>query len=346
MVVHLGDGDWIVVDSCVNRSSREPVALEYLKSLGVDITERVKLVVATHWHDDHIRGISKVLRAAASAKFVDSGAYDSRELAKLVALGSKTGGNASVMEEYSSIYQVLKERRLRGERHDAVGPLHAIANRPLLKLSGTGRVLNAQVIALSPSDGTINRAKAELAHAIKQVRNRRGPVRQGPNQLSVALWLNVGAIQAILGADLEHVVGVTEGWTSIVASTERPQDRAGIFKVAHHGSKNADCPGCWETLLSTEPLAVVTPYAPSRLPGRNDLERLCKRTPQLFLTGDHLRYKAAKRDHSVERTLREGGLKLRPLEGQTGHVRFRADARDSSLVPEVELFNGAEKKCA
>ena len=47
IVAHVGDGDWIVVDSCINRESQEPVALEYLKSLHVDIPSRVRLVVAT-----------------------------------------------------------------------------------------------------------------------------------------------------------------------------------------------------------------------------------------------------------------------------------------------------------
>ena len=346
IVAHLGHGDWIVVDSCLNRQTREPIALEYLKSLNVDVRSRVKLVVATHWHDDHIKGISKVLRAAENARFVDSAAYDAIQLARVVELGSKTGGNASVTEEYAAIYQILKERRKRGEQRDAVGPVHALANRKLLSLAGADRIVKSDVTALSPSDGTYNRARTELIQALSTIRARRRPARQGPNQLCVVLWLKVGVIQAMLGADLEHVPGATEGWKAIIDSDERPDGRSGIFKVPHHGSKNADCPECWDSLLANQTVAVVTPYAPSKLPGKLDIDRLCGKTQQVFLTGDHTLYKVPRLNPAVEKTLREGNNKRRALEGKMGHVRLRADAQDANKKPDIELFDGAEKRCA
>ena len=67
-MIHLGDGQWIVVDSCIDRLTRRPVALDYLEQLQVNITEAVKLIVVTHWHDDHIRGISTVAREAHRAE--------------------------------------------------------------------------------------------------------------------------------------------------------------------------------------------------------------------------------------------------------------------------------------
>src|SRR5260370_27238866 len=53
VVVHLGLGEWLVVDSCVDPVSRKPVALNYLSELHVDVGKAVKQVVAKHWHDDH-----------------------------------------------------------------------------------------------------------------------------------------------------------------------------------------------------------------------------------------------------------------------------------------------------
>jgi glyoxylase-like metal-dependent hydrolase (beta-lactamase superfamily II) len=90
VVAHIGGGDWIVVDSCIDRQLGQPVALEYLKSLEVDVATRVKLVVATHWHDDHIQGIAEILMAAKNAKFVHSAAYKFQELVRLVQLGTNT----------------------------------------------------------------------------------------------------------------------------------------------------------------------------------------------------------------------------------------------------------------
>jgi len=329
----------------LDKKTGEAIALKYLKAIGVDIALSVKMVVATHWHDDHIRGLSKVLREARNAIFVDSAAYSFSKLSHIVRLGAQTAANASVTEEYNEIYQVLKQRRLKGERLEAVGPVQASANKKLLNLVSHNRAVNAEVIALSPSDGTLNHARAELEHAESLFLERKRPSRQGANQLCVVLWVRVGELQVILGADLEHVSGRTEGWRAIVGSAERPAGVAGIFKVPHHGSKNAHSPECWDTLLSSNPVGIVTPYAQSGLPTTNDIQRLCGLTSEVYITSDYRLYKVPTLNHTVEKMLKDR-KKRRALEGPMGHVRLRADAKNPGLKPEIEMFNGAEKICA
>ena len=58
IVMHVGEGAWVLVDSCGRANA--PAALEYLGTLGVDPAEAVKLIVASHWHDDHVRGIEQM----------------------------------------------------------------------------------------------------------------------------------------------------------------------------------------------------------------------------------------------------------------------------------------------
>jgi glyoxylase-like metal-dependent hydrolase (beta-lactamase superfamily II) len=72
-LIHIGGGQWIVLDSCVDTESGRPVALAHLERVGVDPAQSVKLIVASHWHDDHIRGLSSVLRSCVAAKFFDVG---------------------------------------------------------------------------------------------------------------------------------------------------------------------------------------------------------------------------------------------------------------------------------
>lgn len=57
VLVHLGEGHWIIVDSCMNRTVRKPAALAYFDEIGIDPAAAVEAVVATHWHDDHVSGI-------------------------------------------------------------------------------------------------------------------------------------------------------------------------------------------------------------------------------------------------------------------------------------------------
>src|SRR3954447_12601863 len=63
VLVHLGAGDWMIVDSCQpgGHRARHP-ALEYLMDIGADLG-KVTLIVASHWHDDHIRGLETLVSA-------------------------------------------------------------------------------------------------------------------------------------------------------------------------------------------------------------------------------------------------------------------------------------------
>lgn len=67
VVVQLGMNNWMVVDSCIDPVTKESLPLEYLKSLGVHIETEVKLIVCSHWHNDHILGIDKLLEECKSA---------------------------------------------------------------------------------------------------------------------------------------------------------------------------------------------------------------------------------------------------------------------------------------
>ena len=68
-----------VHDSCLNDARDQPAALEYLTSLKVDVATHVRLLVATHWHDDHCRGLARVHAQAHSARIAFSAAFQRRE---------------------------------------------------------------------------------------------------------------------------------------------------------------------------------------------------------------------------------------------------------------------------
>src|SRR5258707_5632727 len=69
IVVHMGMNRWMVVDSCRDPETRSPMPLEYLAEIGVDLADSIKLIVATHWDDDHIDGIGELFYRAKSAVF-------------------------------------------------------------------------------------------------------------------------------------------------------------------------------------------------------------------------------------------------------------------------------------
>src|SRR4051794_11233398 len=71
VVIHVGSNEWMVVDS-FHTESDLPVALEYFETIGVDPRSAVRLIIATHWHTDHFRGLAKLARRCRRARLVSS----------------------------------------------------------------------------------------------------------------------------------------------------------------------------------------------------------------------------------------------------------------------------------
>jgi glyoxylase-like metal-dependent hydrolase (beta-lactamase superfamily II) len=82
--VHLGSGRWAVIDSCIDVQTKIPVALTYLREIGVDPAEQVDLLVGTHWHDDHTRGLAECFSSFSSARFCIASVLTNPEFTKYV----------------------------------------------------------------------------------------------------------------------------------------------------------------------------------------------------------------------------------------------------------------------
>lgn len=342
IVLHLGDNDWCVVDSCMTRSFNEPVAVEYLRSLSNDALDGVKLIVATHWHDDHIRGLAQLLQAFPNALFACSAALNTDNFALLLEVAEESLHENSGVDEFRKIRDLLVERgKVKGTNKALVSPHLAIQNRCLLRLPADGRSFPASVIAVSPSDGTVKKALAEIADWLpKSGEPQRSIPNRAPNKTSVALWVEAASGRVLLGADLEHTKEQGEGWMAVIESRQdgRP---ASIFKVPHHGSPNADCAEVWAKMLSHNPVSVVTPFTSGTgLPSDKDLRRLGARTDKLFCTAQGPGA-PPRRDSVVERAARSTTQRRHVLSGSPGHVRIRWRVGDEDSTPTVKCFNGA-----
>lgn len=66
VLVRYGDKEWAIIDSCVDALTQTCLPLAYLDEIGVNIQEQVKYVICTHWHDDHIQGLHKILDSCSN----------------------------------------------------------------------------------------------------------------------------------------------------------------------------------------------------------------------------------------------------------------------------------------
>lgn len=344
LLVHLGAGKWILVDSCLHCDSSQPAALAYLHELGVDIAQAVELIVATHWHDDHIRGISAALRECTGADLAVSGAINHEEFFTLVSsylvpsIMESTG-----VDELRQVLKTLQARKSRGDRYNP--PRYAVADKILYHDSvklGTSDV-TATVSALSPSDASLLQAQLSFARILasqQQARTRVAP--PSPNSASVVLWIEVGSHRLLLGSDLEVTHQPNTGWSAILDDALLVTERAGIFKIPHHGSKNAHHPRVWSELLLDDPLALLTPFRRGRtsLPSPEDSARICALTPNAYMTSPvrHQPYKF--RNKTVRKTLRSVGCEIRRAHSGWGQIRVRQSI-DQADPPCIELFGDA-----
>ncbi len=344
IVLHLGDGQWIVVDSCRNPATHVPVASEYLDALGVDIARDVRQFIITHWHDDHIGGAHEFFERATGAEFVCSGALGNEEFVTLLRCGRRSlfTNTSSGVDEFRYILESLDERP--GSRRIAGrGPTLARSDQRLSQLTHTSGSTSEEW-ALSPANATLTlavRAFGDLVPDAGEYRNRLPT--QTANELSVVLWVRVGAVTALLGGDLEQSNDPARGWTAIVSSSRRPQGRASVFKVPHHGSRDADCPDVWNALLEPSTTSLLTPFGCGRLPlpTPSDVSRLKARSSSLICTAPPGGTASIRRTRAVDRTIRETARSFRTIEGGTGQIRIRAKHGETSANLRVELFAGA-----
>lgn len=336
LVVHAGDGVWLTVDSCTRAGSSRPIALEYLLSLGVSL-EQIQLIVATHWHSDHIGGLGSLVEAAESAEFACSSALQTHEYLQFLKATETVQGSAIEPASSEMARALTCVARRRPSRGGASPVLWSGADQRLLLTR------DAEVWAVAPSPGTQSRAKLAFAKLMpKEGQPILRPVATTGNEFAVVLMVRAGDRWLLLGSDLEHnSKDPGRGWKAVVASKRRPQDRSGFFKVPHHGSAGADHPPVWTEMLAAHPVAVLTPNSSSGLPRSRDLERLASRTPHVFCTATARGGKPCRLSPSVERTMREvTGGRRRAAKSEMGHVRLRLPLRGPEQAV-VELFGPA-----
>ena len=325
--MHVGGGVWVLVDSCIDTDGK-PRALQYLKSIGVDPAETVALIVATHWHDDHIRGIAKLVEVCKQAAFCCSSVLLRKEFLTVVgALENRplTVLGSGLKEMHSVISQLTQAASI---------PTLAAANRRIF-VQGA-----CEIWSLSPNDSNFLNFLRTIGGLLPQEGESKTKIPSlSPNKVSVALWVRVEDIAVVLGSDLEK-----RGWIEILQNSARPKGKSSVFKVPHHGSKSAHEPEVWEHMLNIDPFAVLTPWRGGGrdLPTQEDVRRILSFTRNAYATAkiSSCTRSAVSRNSMVRRTIRESGVKLRRIAMSPGAVRLRRPL-GSRTGWEVEKFGSA-----
>lgn len=343
--LHVGEGKWILVDSCTEPDSELPAALDYLHGLDVDVESAVKLIVATHWHDDHICGLGTVFDECKSAAISISSALDTEEfLALPVLYREPVVRRSSGLNEFIQVLRILGARKEQGVRFNS--PKLALADRLLFHdhIRLASEAVETKVFALSPSDASLLQAKLAFAELLPKEEPARRVASPTPNYASVVLWIEVGNHRILLGADLERTADPRTGWSVILSDSAVVSGKAGVFKVPHHGSENAHHEAVWSLLLLDEPFAVVTPFRRGKksLPTPMDVNRINCLTSRAYATAPVKRRRQRWRKRVVRDFVNDVTRDIRDAHFGWGQVRLRKKINGTTNQPwQVELFGDA-----
>ena len=152
VVVRFGENEWAIIDSCVDTLTQKCLPIEYLKEIGVNVETDVKYVICTHWHDDHIKGLHKVLEEC------------SKEVIFCVAIAS---------EKLNFIYEIERsnlydpDRGVRKELIMAMDKVNekGISVKRLIQDLPVFKTANCLCTALSPSQKELSLFFDELAYS-------------------------------------------------------------------------------------------------------------------------------------------------------------------------------------
>lgn len=337
-VVHLGNGEWMIVDSCLNPVTKEPVALEYLGELGVAVDKNVRLVVATHFHDDHIGGLAKVVNAASAAQFVAPSALRTEEFISLACQGDesvKLVDGTSGIAEFVEVLEILAHRRQIRKGY-GIGPdIWASENTSVYRRGGPYPVT---IRALSPSAQAQTDCVGRIAQSLTALPTNVRFRRWEPNDISLAMYVETAKFHLLLGADLEVTPSDLHGWRAVLQPHVRPAMKSSLFKVAHHGSKNGDYPPVWTDLLHDQVHALVTPFSSSGLPSVTDRQRIRRRTASSFCTT--LPYFAKPPRRVVDKFANRQASR-RAIPRTRGQIRLRVSLSGTLASARIELAPGA-----
>jgi hypothetical protein len=339
VVIHLGSGQWITIDSCRDQTSNQNAVLSYFETIGVDTASDVLLVVGTHAHDDHVAGISSIYSAAQNAQFVTSRAITSTEFYASVVADEDIEQQLrqTVRAEYRSVFAEVKRRgKFADGRHPAI---HAWEQRELWSRPADSSTPSVKVISLSPSEVAIDRSLDLLRRGSARADERRRLASGDPNEFAIAIWVEIGDISILLGGDL--IRGPEDcGWKAVVQS-HSPRVKASVHKVPHHGSVTAHHSAVWSELLDDQVISLLAPFRAGRtvLPNADDIKRIKSLSSAAFTAA---RPSVPTPSSSVRKTraaLSGVASNIREPYGRVGQVR----ARNSNGAWTVDTYDPADR---
>jgi beta-lactamase superfamily II metal-dependent hydrolase len=339
-VIHLGSQKWVVVDSCIDPISKKSIPLKYLEGIGVNTNSDVVLIICTHWHEDHILGLSQLLQSCSHAKFSFAKANDRPKFLQMVSLDYEKISKEATFSSTKEFVECLEIM----EKRNPSGVIMSHPDRILYSVNKDD--FNSQVISLSPSDTAIHQFDLYISTLITEYgKSNMRIVPLSPNFNSVAIFLKLGYHRAILGGDLETDLSNSNiGWDDVVNKSQAIDNKSTFIKIPHHGSKNGYNEGLWKSKLHKAPISTVTPWnLGSKLPTQEMMDFYKGKSEAVFITSTFFKQKPKKRSRTIKKLIDDYKIELEEIPFIEGTIRGRIDLSNPKAEWIIDSFGTATK---
>ena len=341
IIINLGNDEWVIVDSCQDPKSKKCFPLLFLEEKEIN-PRQVKLIICTHWHDDHIRGISAILRICKEAKFSMAKVNDLKKILRMDSLDySKLSSSVSKCstKEFNACINIIKDRQSQIK--------YAIADKTLYTAKHKGLLLS--VISLSPSDLSLDLFDREISTLIRDFGiPSKKMISQSINGKSVVLFLILGHHAVILGSDLEINENELLGWGNITSNSQsiKAHPKSSYIKIPHHGSKNGYSKSIWQILMKPQRIGTLSPWNKNEgLPNKAMLNMYRRITNELYITSKKSLINRPKtRDARSSKMISQFNSTVREIKCNYGLISSEIKT-DDSLSWWVTTYSGTASKC-
>lgn len=291
VVIHLGNGEWAIIDSCMMDGDQLPLPLQYLQDLEVDY-DNVRIVICTHWHGDHINGMSQILEKCENADFYIAAIGEFKDFASYVFdINAIEFTPSDAWLEFSECLKKLEEKKRK---------LHFLFHDQLFYSKEQDSI---NMYSLSPSDEMILAFDSLLVKVDKKNPIATEVEDLDANMCSLAIALKYKSVNVLICGDLETNTKkkkpndcsdkcsecksrglcnvVNEG---LIYRNYKPFD---YVQISHHGSVTGYCPKLWNTdVKKDKTIATTTVYLGSgeNLPRKQMLETFKPCVSKLYLS--------------------------------------------------------------
>lgn len=262
VVVHLANGKWMIIDSC--KAGGVVLPLYYLKKKEVDLKE-VIYVICTHWHTDHIEGLSDVIKECTNAVLAIPRFFNKESVFNALFRDYITRRSVIVKEMVDSL-NVIRGRQGLLSQPIYLGPRDEVTDE---EIDG----VKVEVRSFSPSDHVKELYDKMLAESTL---HKVASSDLEPNMCSSVIEISTDnhLLSVLLGADLETNrkeernlnckaqcdENLQIGWCHVVKSNNKYKERYkyDYIKASHHSSINGYCPELMDTKVDKEHTVITT----------------------------------------------------------------------------------------